>query len=156
MRYVRPKDARNPALDLGEREAFELDLGDGNGAVKYPREWPRADLVAKLGFVEQAEPEPPPPPAPEPKDVPLTQRQLRLALFLPAAQGGMGFAEADIALMIAGLPTGQKEAAAIEFAYADSFHWDHPLVQSLRETVRATKGITVQQLKAAWLAAGNL
>lgn len=158
-RYSRPADAKNPALDLSDRQAFQLDLDDGNGMTSYPRNWfelASAQEIAGRGFTAYEPPPPAPPPDPEPKDVPLTQRQLRLALFLPVSQGGMGLREAEITAMLAALPPGQKEAAVVEFGYTDRFRWDHPLVQSLRETVRTTKGMTVKQLRDAWLAAGAL
>ena len=75
---------------------------------------------------------------------------------MPVEFGGMGFAEADILAMIDTLPDGQKQAARIKFADAERFHWDNPFIAGLRDMVRSTKGITLKQLRDAWMQAAEL
>jgi hypothetical protein len=157
-RYSRPADTLNPALDLGAREAFGLNLGDGNGSCSYPRNWfERAtpEEIAACGFTAY-EPPPPPPPEPTPESTSLSRVQLRLVLFMPLTQGGFGFTDADVRAFIRSLPAGQKEAAEIRFDHAESFNWDHPFIQALVPVVMSAKGMTLNQVRTAWMQASVL
>lgn len=156
MRYSRPADKLNPALDLGPLEAFALDLGEGAQSFAANHlSLATPDDLAALGF-SAYEPPPPAPPKLGPEDVALSRVQLHLVLFMPQAAGGLGFSEAEIGAFIARLPPGQKEAAAIRLAQSDSFNWDHAFVQTLIPAVMTAKGLTVDQIRAAWMAASVL
>jgi hypothetical protein len=157
-RYFRPADAVNPALDLAVHDAFELDIKDGNGRCSYPRGWlkrAQPEDLARCGFAAY-QPAPLPPPPVTPKTMALSRVQVRLILFLPASVGGLGFAENDVRALIRGLPAGQREAAEIRFDHAEYFNWEHPFVQALVPYIMSAKGLTLEQVRAAWVRAGVL
>lgn len=154
IRYTRAADGLNPALDIGSRQAFTLDLGQGpqSYAANHLELASEAERTA-LGFTAYEPPPPPPPPAPTPEDTPLTRLQMHLALFLPAAEGGLGFTQAEMDAMLGGLPAGAAAAARIRLAEGDWFHWDSEFLQPLLPAVQAAKGLTEAQVRAAWMAA---
>jgi hypothetical protein len=141
MRYRRDADALNPALDLGERDAFRLDLGDGR--VSYPRNWPRADLVARLGFEAYEPPAPKPAPELQPEDVALTRYQLRTGLFTFFKVTGD-----QVSAMIAAIPDAtQRELAWISWEDAQQYRFTHPLIGQIAGAL----SLTDEEVRAAWM-----
>lgn len=158
-RYSRPADTLNPALDLTDRQAFELDLGDGNGRCSYPRNWfqhSTPEEIAARGFTGY-ELAAPPPPDPTPEDTPLTLAQLHLVLFKPTGKGGLGFTKQEISTFLRNLPDdGSREEAEIRLEKAASFHWDHAFIQAMVPFIKVAKGMSDEQVRAAWMQASVL
>lgn len=76
----------------------------------------------------------------------LTARQLRLGLL------GAGVTPAMVDQIILQLPSPQKEAAQIEWEYANVYHRDHPLVSQIAPAFN----LTTEQVNQLWLAAAEL
>lgn len=76
----------------------------------------------------------------------LTARQLRLGLL------GAGITPAMVDQIITQLPSPQKEAAQIEWEYANVYHRDHPLVSQIAPAFN----LTTEQVNQLWLAAAEL
>lgn len=83
------------------------------------------------------------PPAPL---VPITARQLRLALL------GAGITPAQVDAQIAALPSPAREAAQIEWEYATTYAREHPLIAQ----IGAALGMTTEQIDALWRQAAPL
>lgn len=145
-RYSRPADDLNPALDLGPRDPFTLDLGDGNGPTAYPRNWPREDMAARLGFAAY-EPEQPPTPEPVPEDCPLTRLQLRKALLVFF---GVTAAQIDALIAQTADPV-ERELAAMTWQDAQTYNIGHPLIALMS----AALGLDSALVRARWMQAAN-
>ena len=76
----------------------------------------------------------------------LTARQLRLGLL------GAGITPAMVDQVIGQLPSPQKEAAQIEWEYANVYNRDHPLVLQIAPAFN----LTTDQVNQLWLAAAQL
>lgn len=138
MRYSRPADQLNPALDLGPREPFKLDLGDG--LVSYPGSWPKDDPA--LGFTAY-EPEVEPPIEPVAEDVSLTRFQLRTGLFR-----FFGVTADQVSALIASIPDdAQREMARISWEDADTYRFTHPLIGQIAATLQ----LPDEAVRAAWM-----
>lgn len=156
-RYFRKADKLNPDLDLGPRQAFSLDLGQGPlsfAANHLGLATP--DELAALGFTAYDPPPPPPPPEPTPETTPLTRLQMHLTLFMPATEGGLGFSQAEMDGLLGMLPAGAAAAARIRLSEGDTFHWNSAFLQPLIPAVQAVKGLTIDQIRNAWMAASVL
>ena len=77
------------------------------------------------------------PPAPL---VPITARQLRLALL------GAGITPSHIDAQIAALPSPAREAAQIEWEYATTYEREHPLIAQIGSAL----GLDTDQVDALW------
>ena len=76
----------------------------------------------------------------------LTARQLRLGLL------GAGITPTMVDQVIGQLPSPQKEAAQIEWEYANVYNRDHPLVLQIAPAFN----LTTDQVNQLWLAAAQL
>lgn len=156
-RYSRPADTFNAALDLGRRQAFTLDLGQGplsfaanHLALCSPEE------VAALGFTAYDPPPPPPPPEPEPENTPLSRLQIHLALYMPEAEGGLGFSPEEMEALLSQLPQAAASAARIRLAEGDWFPWDSAFLQLLIPVAMAAKRLSLDQVRTVWMRASVL
>lgn len=144
MRYTRPADSLNPVLDLGERDAFRLDLG--KGLVSYPRNWPREDLVKSMGFKAYDPPPPPPPPDPTPETTPLTRRQ-----FWDWINGKFGVTEAQITTRINTLAQPNR-ARALNYVKHETFmDWNDPFCTWVRGQLTSALSVTDAAQRSAWM-----
>lgn len=150
-RYFRAADALNGALDVGENQAFSLDLGDGNGAVKYPGAWPRQDLVNNLGFTAY-EPTPlPPPPSPLPETTPLSRRQ-----FWDWINGKHSVTKAQIQSRIDAIANVTQRVRAQNYVDHESFmDWNDPFMTWVRGQLTAALGITDADQRVTWMQVAN-
>lgn len=115
---------------------FRADVAQYGGDV--------AEYEALIAEVEAAY-VPPPPPSPPPVPQAVTMRQARLALL---GAGLLPMAEAAIAA----LPSPQKEAAEIEWEYAQEVQRNHGLVPAMAQAL----GMTEAQIDELFIAAAVL
>lgn len=147
MRYARPADQRNPALDLGEREAFRLDLG--KGMISYPRNWPKDD--PSLGFAAYEPPSPPPPPDPSPENTPLSRRQ-----FWDWLNGKFGVTEAQMTTRINSIANLTQRARAMNYVRHESFiDWSDPFCTWVRGQLSSVLSVTDAAQRTAWMQVAN-
>ena len=143
MRYSRPADTLNPALDLAEREAFRLDLG--RGLVSYPRNWPKDDPA--LGFTAYEPPPPPPPPPLAPETVALTRRQ-----FWDWINGKFGVTEAQLTTRINSIANATQRARAMNYVKHESFmSWSDPFCTWVRGQLTSALSVTDAAQRTAWM-----
>ena len=156
-RYMRQADKLNPALDLGPRQAFALDLGQGKLSFAANHlELASADEIAALGFTVAEPPPPPASPVHEPETTPLTRLQMHLALFMPATEGGLGLTPAGMEALLSTLPPGQAAAVRIRLAQGEWFEWDGPVLPPLLPAILAATELAVGDVRAAWMQASML
>lgn len=143
MRYSRPKDDLNPALDLGPRDAFKLDLG--KGIVSYPRNWPKDDKA--LGFTAYEPPPPPPPPAATPETTPLTRRQ-----FWDWINGKFGVTAAQINTRINSIANLTQRKRATNYMQHETYmDWNDPFCTWVRGQLSSALNVTDAAQRAAWM-----
>ena len=144
--------ASNPVYADVENTSIELDvfLSDeptipskmvvrANAREDYIRDLFMVATAGQFGLVAPYEP-------PEVAYPDLTARQLRLGLL------GAGVTPAMVDQVIGQLPSPQKEAAQIEWEYANVYPRDHPLVSQIAPAFN----LTTEQVNQMWLAAVEL
>ena len=143
-RYRRDADDLNAALDLGPRDAFRLDLGQG--PVSYPGSWPKDDPA--LGLVAY-QPELPPPVQADPLAEPLEPWRFHAMIEVIEGRGKpLQIMEAIDA--IPSLPA--RAAARARYQRAEYYVRTDPLMGALAQAADMTEA----ELDAAWLEAQRL
>lgn len=138
MRYSRPADDLNPALDLGEHDPFKLDLG--NGLVSYPRNWPKNDPALGFTAYEVTQELPVEPVA---EDYALTRFQLRTGLFV-----FFGITSDQVSSLIQSIPDPvTRELGKISWEDAQSYNFTHPLIGQIAGAL----GLSDEAIRAAWI-----
>lgn len=113
-------------------------------ASPFASNWIQSD-TAQIGWLYDGQDFSEPPPAPVPIPQSVTMRQARLALL------GAGLLT-QVESAIASLPSPQKEAAAIEWEYAQEVQRHHGLVPAMASAL----GMTEAQIDALFIQAAAL